>query len=129
MRSSQRLIDTGLWSASAALLLSLVVLSVIPEPPIGGPRPTDLLLHVAAYAPTTLLLLLAGVWRPGRGSGRFPRSALAFILGLILLGSALEAVQALGWAGPRQGEIGDALANAVGVAVGAGWWLLLRARA
>jgi hypothetical protein len=115
--------------ASAALLALLVLLSLIAQPPIGGPRPLDLFLHVAAYAPTTLMLLLAGVWRPGRGVGRFPRSTLGFLVGLIVLGSALEAVQALGWAGPRQGEPVDALANAIGVGTGGAVWWLLRTAA
>jgi hypothetical protein len=128
VRSRQRLIDTGLWVASAAVIASVLILSLIPQPPIGGPRPLDLLLHVAAYAPTALLLLLAGVWRAGRGMGQFPRSTFGFIGGLIVFGGALEAVQALGWAGPRQGEAADALANAMGVGSGGAVWWLLRAR-
>jgi hypothetical protein len=128
MRSRQRLIDTGLWGASVALILSLVVLSLIPQPPIAGSHPSDLILHVAAYAPTTLIFLLAGVWRPGRGVGRFPHATFAFVLGLVVLGTALEAIQALGWAATRQGEVADALANAVGVGTGTAAWSLLRAR-
>jgi hypothetical protein len=61
--------------------------------------------------------------------GQFPRSTFGFIGGLIVFGGALEVVQAFGWAGPRQGEAADALANAMGVGTGGGIWWLLRARA
>lgn len=127
--STERLIDGGLWGLSIILMAAVVALSVVPQPPIGGPRPIDLLLHVAAYAPTTLVVLLAGVWRPGRGTGPFPRLTVGFVAGVLAVGTLLEVVQALGWAGPRQGEVADALANAVGVGLGAGLWALLRARA
>lgn len=125
----RRFVDALLWVASVALMVALVILSLIPQPPIGGPRPTDLLLHVAAYAPTTFMLLLAAVWRPGRGMGPFPNSAVAVIVALMVLGAALEGAQALGWAGPRQGEVTDVIANVVGVGTGGLGWRLLRATA
>ncbi len=123
----RRIIDSALWGLSALLLVSLVVLSVLPKLPIGGPKPIDLALHAAAYAPTTLSLLLAGVWRPGRGAGPFPKLTTAFIVGILAIGVILELVQAFALAGVREGEIADALANGIGVGAGAGVWSLLRA--
>lgn len=126
--SRERLIDGGLWGLAVVLLVGVAALSLLPQPPIGGPGPTDLLLHAAAYAPTTLVLLLAGVWRPGRGEGRFPRMTVTFVVLVLLMGAALEVVQGLGLVGPREGEVADALANAVGVGIGAGPWAVLRSR-
>ena len=123
-----RAIDAALWALSGILLVSVVVLSLIPRLPVGGPGPIDLLLHAAAYAPTTLSLLLAGVWRPGRGEGPFPKLTVTFIAGILALGVIIEVVQAFGLAGVRKGEIADALANGIGVGAGAGVWMLLRAR-
>lgn len=123
-----RAIDAALWALAGVLLVSVVVLSLIPRLPVGGPGPIDLLLHAAAYAPTTLSLLLAGVWRPGRGEGPFPKLTVSFIAGILALGMILELVQAFGLAGVREGEIADALANGIGVGAGAGVWALARAR-
>ncbi len=109
------------------LLASLIVLSLLPKLPIGGPKPIDLALHAAAYGPTTLSLLLAGVWRPGRGEGPFPKLTVAFIAAILVLGVVLELVQAFALAGVREGEIADALANGIGVGAGAAVWSLLRA--
>ncbi|MGH2652952.1 MAG: VanZ family protein [Actinomycetota bacterium] len=127
-RTRGKVIDAALWTLSALLLGTLTTLSLVPSPPVGGPRPVDLILHVAAYAPTTLVLLLAAVWRPGRGPGRFPGMAGWIVAGLVLLGAGIEVVQGLGLTGPRQGEPIDALANALGVAAGFGMWSVLETR-
>jgi hypothetical protein len=91
-----------------------------------GPRPTDLVLHVLAYAPTMFLLLLAAVWRPGRGSGPIPGGAVWIGLALVGLGIALELVQGLQIVPGREGDAPDAAANAAGVAAGATLWAILR---
>ena len=122
----RELLDAVLWTLSGILLTSVAVLSLMPKLPVGGPGPIDLLLHAVAYAPTTLSLLLAGVWRPGRGEGPFPKLTVTFIAGILALGVILELVQAFGLAGLREGEIADGIANAVGVGVGAGIWAILR---
>lgn len=99
----------GVWHAVGwGLVVALVVLCVVPEPPDPvGVRGADKLYHVLGYAG------LAGWWvqlyrRP---------QVWRWLSGLLVLGVALEGVQALlPW---RSAEALDAVANAVGVGVGA----------
>jgi VanZ family protein len=121
-----RVVDVLLWALSATFVGALVVLSVVRSPPVGGPRPIDLVLHVLAYAGTMSLLLLVAVWRPGRGWGPFPTGAVWIGLGLVAIGVALELVQGLQTVPGREGDFTDAAANAVGVAAGAVLWGGLR---
>lgn len=98
-----------LWRAlGAVLVLAVVVVCVIPEPPDPvAVRQSDKLYHVLGYA------LLAG-WSVQLFA---PPALWPRLLGLLLLGVALEGVQALlPW---RSAEALDALANAVGVGLGA----------
>jgi len=123
-----RVVDVLLWGLSVTFIGALVVLSVVRSPPVGGPRPIDLVLHVLAYAGTMSLLLLAAVWRPGRGGGPFPAGAAWIGLGLVAIGVALELVQGLHIVPGREGDLSDAAANAVGVAAGSVLWAGLRKR-
>ena len=114
MRS--RLIDTLLWAASGVLFVLSFVLSWGP-PPTFGPRFdwADKLWHLLGYATLCSTLLLAAVWRPGRGPGRFAwagwRMAL-LVLGVAWLTEALQ--------GPfgRDVELLDAVADLAGVMLG-----------
>jgi hypothetical protein len=114
------LVDIALWILTGASVASLLVLSLVIDPPGGWP-----LLHTAAYAPLTLLLLLTMVWRPGRGPGRFPRRGPWIVTALVAVGVGLEAVQALP-AIARDPQVWDALAGILGVALGSGIWLWVR---
>lgn len=125
---SRRAIDGALWALSGVLLLAIVVLSLGPK---GPPEPfslADKMWHALAYAALTGSLLLAAVWRPGRGSGRLPGRAWAIALGAALLGTLLEVAQAFDPFAERHGDLGDWLANTVGVLAGFGAWRVLRHR-
>lgn len=98
-----------LWRAlGAVLVLALVVVCLIPEPPDPVPmRQSDKLYHVAGYA------LLAG-WSVQLFA---PPALWPRLLALLVLGVALEGVQALlPW---RSADVLDAVANAAGVGLGA----------
>jgi hypothetical protein len=116
----ERVVDITLWILSGASGVTLLVLSLVIDPPQGWP-----FLHTAAYAPLTLLLLLTMVWRPGRGPGRFPRRGPWIVAALVAVGVGLEVVQALP-AVARDPEVWDALAGVLGVALGGGIWLWVR---
>ncbi len=70
-------------------------------------------LHAGVYGVLTLLLLLALVWRPRRGSGRFPHGTWLIGLGVAALSLLLEVIQIP--VPVRQPEGLDLLANLAGV--------------
>lgn len=70
-------------------------------------------LQAAAYFVNTLAVLLAIVWRPGRGAGRFDRLALPVVVGMQLLGGLIEIVQG-GFVG-IDSQFTDWVADAVGI--------------
>jgi VanZ family protein len=126
-RPAARVLDALLWVAAAALLIWIVVVSLGPVPSAAPEFAwSDKAYHAAHYAVLAGLVLLAAVWRPGRGPGPWADHAPAVVLGLIGLGAALEVLQA--FVG-RQPDVVDLLADALGVAVAAGLWLVVRGRA
>jgi VanZ family protein len=123
---SHRAVDGALWALSGVLLLAIVVLSLGPK---GPPQPfslADKMWHALAYAALTGCLLLAAVWRPGRGSGWLAGRAWAIAVGAALLGTILEVAQAFDPFADRHGDLGDWLANTVGVLAAFGAWRVLR---
>jgi len=117
-----------LWALGGALLIAIVILSLGPK---GPPQPfslADKLWHGLAYFALTGCLLLAAVWRPGRGSGLLPGAAGAITVGAVVLGVILEIAQAFDPFADREGDVADWLANAIGVLVGFGVWSYLRSR-
>jgi VanZ family protein len=69
-------------------------------------------------------MLLAAVWAPVRGEGRFPSAALAITAVAFTFGVAIEVVQ-----GPlpeRDADILDALANALGALTALVLWTFWR---
>lgn len=78
--------------------------------------------HFLGYGALTGTLLLAAVWRPGRGDGRLPRAGL-WVAGLVLTVAWLtEALQA---PFDRDVELLDALADLGGVLAGYAVWRML----
>jgi len=64
----------------------------------------------------TTLFLLAAVWRPGRGDGPFATWQAPLLAAILAAGAIVEIVQVpLG----REGELGDWVAEVVGVAAAA----------
>ena len=68
--------------------------------------------HAFAYFVTTLLVLCAAVWRPGRGEGPFSRWWWAVLAVMVAAGGAVEIVQS--FVG-REAELADWLAEIIAV--------------
>ncbi len=111
----ERLLDLVLWTVATVSLALTSVLSFFAEPPGSGfGHGIDKVEHALAYFMTTLAVLLAGVWRPGRGLGRFP-GARWWIAGAALAAGALIEVLQSALTTNRQGDVRDWLAELVGV--------------
>jgi VanZ family protein len=120
-----RLVDALLWGLSAFLIVSSVVLSIDPEPDVYyGLDLTDGALHLLGYGGLTGTLLLAAVWRPGRGRGRFPRAAPLVVAGTVLLGAAIEVAQA--FVPGRTSDWRDFVANVLGITLALTGWATMR---
>lgn len=104
--------DRLLWSTAWALAVIDLLLSLLPQPGrvAGGALP-DKLIHVAAYMILTVAFLLAAVWRPGRGEGRWPNGAAAVVFATGAFGLLVEVLQ--GFYG-RDAEVFDVVANFLG---------------
>ena len=104
-----------LWLAIGwALVAAIVFGSVMHSPPSLGFEQSDKLEHIGSYG-------LVMFWFCQLYDAR--RARLAYALGFIALGVALEFVQ--GWLGYRDFELADMLADAAGVALGWGTALIL----
>ena len=121
LRSRDVWIDAVLWAAAfvcAFLTLWWSLVSLPPERHLF--RDIDKVQHGLAYFVTSLLLLLAAVWRPARGDGPFARWGAWVPVALIAAGAGIEIVQSfIG----RDAELGDWLAEIVAVALA---WGLVR---
>ena len=108
---------------SAALTLWL---SLGPAPPGSGAFPgADKAFHGLAYFVTTLLLLFAAVWRPGRGPGPLARFGPGLIVAVVTSGLVVELLQGM-LTERREPELADWLADAVGVLAAAALHALVR---
>lgn len=117
------MLDRLLWLI--VFVLAFVVIYTSTAPPSGDPPPlSDKLLHYLEYAALTLSVLLAALWAPIRGVGRFRISPLAVVLLVFVFGLAIEVVQAP--LPERDAEILDALANGGGALSALIAWTLLR---
>ncbi len=125
-RAGSRASIALLWASAFVVTAVTVVWTVGPDPPDAGSIPhVDKLYHAGAYAVTVFLLALAADWRPGRGSGRFPGSAVWIGVAAVAAGGALELVQHLTG---RDTEFLDWVADAAGVAVALLVWASIRRR-
>jgi len=95
----------GLWLAGWVLC---IVLSLMPPPDLPGPAGSDKLGHFLAY----FTLTAWAVW-----TFRTRRAHLLAALSLVGLGIAMEIAQA-SLTSLRLGDVRDAIANTLGVAVG-----------
>lgn len=126
MTSVSRALDAVLWTVALASLGTVVLLSLGPGGGRSGIFAADKLWHAVGYGALTGTWLLAAVWRPGRGEGRFPQGAPVVVVGAVLLGAMLELFQILVG---RSADPLDWLANVVGVSIVSTVWLMLRGRA
>jgi hypothetical protein len=107
-------LDLVLWSIVALSIASTVVLSFVEPPGAGLGHGIDKVQHALAYFVTMLAALLAAVWRPGRGPGRFPGARWLIAAGALACGAMIEILQSVSTTN-RQGDVGDWLAEVVGV--------------
>ena len=113
-----------LWTWAILSLIALLSLSLGPAPPGLQAFPgADKVWHTISYAAVTFLWLLAGVWRPVRGEGRYPLTMLAIVIGFAMLGALLEVIQQ--WV-DRSADPLDWLADLLGVAIAVGSWTVIR---
>lgn len=119
-------VERGLWAAAWALLSFTILFSILrpPQPPGAVPAP-DKILHVVAYLVLALSFLFAGVWRPGRGDGRWAGKGVWVAVATIALGGALELVQSVI---DRDAETWDAVADAAGALIALAAWAMFRRR-
>jgi VanZ family protein len=110
-----RRIDAVLWLFSAAALWLTVWLSFSGTPPDSEDLPgIDKVEHALAYFVTGLAVLLAGVWRPGRGRGPLWPARWWIILTALAGGALIEVLQAT-MTTDRNGDVWDWVAELVGV--------------
>jgi len=115
------LVDAALWAASFALFVLSLLFSWGPQPPSPNVSWFDKVWHGLGYGALTGTLLLAAVWRPGRGPGRFPGAGL-WVAGLVFAAAWLT--EALQIPFNRDAELTDALADLAGILVAYGLWLM-----
>jgi VanZ family protein len=109
-RWGSRWIDVGIWASALGATALTLWYSLGPRPPGHG---SDDQLHAAAYFVNTLAILLAIVWRPGRGAGRFERGALPVVVGMLALGGLIEIIQ--GGFVNRDSQFTDWVADGLGI--------------
>lgn len=121
----RRRVDALLWALSALALAATFYFSLWRVPPGANSFPSaDKLLHAGSYFVLTGLLLLAAVWRPGRGDGAFPWAGGFLVGAAIALGTSIEFVQ--GTTLFRTADPLDALADIVGAMLAYVAWRGLR---
>ena len=111
-----RLTDVLLWAAVAGLSFLTVLFSIRDAAPdIDGFSGADKIGHGVMYFAVLVPLLLAAVWRPGRGDGPLPNGLPWLALGLLAVGIGLEGVQAAFFPS-RSAELLDIVAESLGIA-------------
>jgi hypothetical protein len=118
-------IDIALWLSAFVCGIVTLWLSLWAVPPgttaFAG---ADKVEHAIAYFVTALLLLLAAVWRPGRGDGPLARWWWGVLASLVVVGGLVELIQTqIG----REGEWKDWFAEIVAVALA--WAVIAIAKA
>ncbi len=121
-------IDRALWAAAIFCVALTLWLSLVEVPPgtsaFGG---ADKVEHAFAYFLTALLILLAAVWRPGRGDGVLARWRWWVVAAMVLAGGAIEIIQS--FVG-REAEMADWVAEIVAVTLAvAVLWVMRRSAA
>lgn len=109
----ERLLDVGLWLLAAACACATIWFSFVSVPPGANLfLQADKIEHAMAYGATLVCFMFAADWRPRRGDGPFPRSALPLAILAILLGILTEWLQ--GRYFNRTPEVLDVVAEVVG---------------
>jgi VanZ family protein len=104
---------------ACAYVLAIIFLSLAPRTPMGGVRVNDKLQHAGAYL--VMSVLVFGSLSP---SMSLLRRLVIVLIACTLLGVGIELVQP---ATGRSADVGDAIANAGGAAMGCLMVLAVRA--
>jgi VanZ family protein len=107
-------LDLMLWTVFAISIALTFVLSFVEPPASRFGHGIDKAQHAFAYFVTMLAVLLAAVWRPGRGPGRFPAARWLIAAGALAAGALIEVLQSASTTN-RQGDVRDWLAEVAGV--------------
>ena len=108
-------IDAVSWALTALCALATVWFSFFQGPPGANAFPgADKAGHALAYFATLLSFLFAGVWRPGRGAGPFPRFGPWAAVLAVGAGIVIEILQ--GMTATRTADVKDVVAEVVGAA-------------
>jgi VanZ family protein len=124
---SYRNVDAVLWALAGLALGATLLYSLVTAPPGANAFPiADKLLHACCYAVVTGLLLLAAVWRPGRGDGAFPQAGEVLVGAIVGFGIAIEVLQGAFF--HRTADPRDVVANLAGALVAYLAWRGVRNR-
>jgi hypothetical protein len=90
----ERTIDAALWVLFAVSIALTLFWAFGPDPPkVRVLGHSDKVFHALAFASMFGSYLLAAVWRPGRGAGKHPTTAVPAAALLLALGVMIELVQ------------------------------------
>jgi VanZ family protein len=119
--------DTVLWALAGLAMATTLLYSLGTVPPGANAFPVaDKLLHASSYLVVAGLLLLAAVWRPGRGGGAFPQAGEVIVGAIVAFGIAIEVLQ--GGFFHRTADPRDVVADLVGALVAYLAWRGVRNR-
>ena len=124
-REPSPLVDAFFWAIPLVLLLFGVFRSLQPE--TSGLR-LDLLHHGLGSVALSFSLLLAAVWRPGKGDGLYPTGQWWVVGSVVVMGGLIEAIQIV-MGDSRFGSAAsfrDLALDSLGALVGWALWLGLR---
>jgi len=112
LASDSPLIDAAIWLVALASTGAILWYSLGPEPPGHG---VDKGLHAIAYLITTLAILFAVVWRPGRDDRRLKTWGTPIALCVLAAGGLIEIAQSS--LADRDTQVADLAADAVGIGI------------